>query len=136
MTTITKPKTEEVFFTKADAYNTLSFFFGTPSELGADALTADDIAFAQALLKEAVVRSEQMGYVKAIFSTALKPPTSFAVVARLAYQVGKHSVGVNDRRKNGTNMKDPVIYDSVRNTLTRSFRSTWNIRLQTGELIY
>lgn len=125
---------EEVFLSEEAARNVLSFFFpsqGLPSQI-----TIEDRAFAQALLIEAIQRSHDMSYVKAIFDTSyMKIPGSPRAVIKQAVKLGLKFGWLSAKRKK-LDPEKAKIYKSVRVTLSRNFKTPWTLRLATGELLY
>lgn len=126
----------ELVINQAEAASILEFFFGGPP-LSPNAVTNDDRKFAQALIVEAINASFQMGFVAALFkSTAKVPSGPKAVIKKFLSESAKHLWKYRSREDLQEMMKEPVIYESVRATLARSFRMAWSVRIQTGSLMY
>ena len=126
---------EELVFDQQTAFRVLSWFFGE-SQLRENDITENDIAFAQALVVEAVDGSNAMGIVEGLMRSFLyRVPTSFSSIRNGVLSLVRRSSSIWWRNKNVKNLKDVVIYDSVRNTLVRNFRSEWESRVQTGEQV-
>jgi hypothetical protein len=68
----------EIRITVAQAGKILSFFF--PSQALPESLTDGDVAFAQALLIEAVDASSEMSYVQILADKAFRPPVDFSFI--------------------------------------------------------
>jgi hypothetical protein len=126
----------DVKITKEQAGRVLKFYFpDRPIDPGA--LSGDDIAFAQALLLQGIDASMEMGFAQIIFDKAyMKPPTDFSIIKDIAKAFAKQAVKNWFRHATGKDLADPQIYEAVRRTLARNFRSTWAIRMETGELTY
>jgi hypothetical protein len=126
----------ELLLTQEQAWKILRFFWpdmNTPP----NSLTVNDRSFAQALLIEAIDGSYNMGFVKLIFDYFfMKPPTSFGNIKDMVKIFVKAAMNHWFKHATGANLKDPKIYESVRLTLARNFRTTWKIREESGELIY
>ena len=124
----------EVFLTTEDTRNVIKFFW--PSKGLPSTITPEDKAFAQALLIEAIDKSYAMSWVRAIFDSAFmkvpgSPRSLLTKAIKLAIKLGWL------RYKKGR--VDPLkvkIYQSIRNTLARNFKTPWELRLNTGQLIY
>jgi hypothetical protein len=113
----------------------LKFFF-PQTDIDHVNVTDEDRSFAQALLVEAIDASAQMGYVQILFEKVYTPPTDFGYIKDLAKNFVKYGLNIWFRHLTGKDFTDPKIYMTVRNQLALNFRSTWEIRLQTGELTY
>lgn len=106
--------------------------------MNAREMTNDDCLFAQALLVEMLNASFRMGFVEALLRSAARLPSGPArVIKEFLKGAGRNLImrGV-DRDDLEEMMSKPVIYESVRRTLARNFRSAWRIREQTGTLTY
>jgi hypothetical protein len=123
----------EILISPGKARTILRFFFGNavPAE---NELNDDDVAFAQALLLEAIDKSYAMGYVQAIFdSFYMKIPDDVsAMVKDFVKAAAKNWFD----HATGKDMSNPKIYDSVRAMIRANFRTTWAIRMQGGGLTY
>lgn len=123
----------EIALSAQEAWEVLNWFFTGGASLGPGGLTANDRSFAQALLVEAVDRSEQIGWIQSLWSATANPSTSVkAVLAKLALKAAK------DWLKSGkpTNFRDAKIYTMVKNQLILNWRSAWLIRVETNEPVY
>ncbi len=123
---------EELVFNKEDAHKILSFFFGNV-QISANLLTNNDIGFAQGLLLEAVDASNKIGVVEAIWRSFNPNASSFASIAKMVIFFVKNSSTTWWRNKNIKNINDLKIYEMVRVTLARNFKSEWAIRIQVEE---
>jgi hypothetical protein len=126
----------EILITKEQAGRILKFFFpNMPIPPGA--LMEDDLSYAQALLVEAVDASTEMGYIQVLFDKAfMKVPTDFSLIKEVAKALAKQAAKNLFRHATGEDLSDPKIYETVRKTISWKQRTTWQIRLQTGELTY
>lgn len=123
----------ELVLTHQEAWQVLVFFFGGNAGTTPRWLTDDDRSFAQALLVEAVDASQRMSWIQTLWSSTAKPGASITgVLAKLALKAGRDWLS----SRKPTDFKNAKIYTMVKNELTRRFRSTWQIRLDTDELIY
>ncbi len=126
----------EVKLDQHDAFGILRFFWLEPG-VEPSQLTVQDRAFAQALLVEAIDSSYHMSFVELLFKNFYgKVPSSFESVRDMVKSFAKEASKRWFEHATGKDLDDPKIYESVRATLSRNFRSTWQIRVQTGELIY
>lgn len=62
--------------------------------------------------------------------------TSFGDIKSMVKQFLKQAVKHWFKHATGKDLDDPKIYESVRATVARNFRSVWEIRMATGELTY
>jgi hypothetical protein len=126
----------EIVITREQAARILRFFFpGQP--LAPEGLTKEDISYAQALLIEAVDASTEMGYVQILFDKVfMKVPTDFSFIKDIAKALAKQAARNWFRHASGKDLADPQIYESVLKTISWKQGSTWQIRMQTGELTY
>jgi hypothetical protein len=126
----------ELLLSQEQAWKVLRFFWPeTSTQPGS--LTQSDVGFAQGLLVEAVDGSYNMGFVEQVFqSFYMKVPTSFADIRGIVKEFAKSALKHWFRHATGADLKDPKIYESVRATLARNFRSAWRLRQETGELTY
>jgi hypothetical protein len=126
----------EIKLTQEEAARVLKFFF--PDEpIDPGLLTDNDRNFAQGLLVEAIDASTEMGFVEVLYDkTFMKPPTDFSFIKDLAKALCKQALKDWFRHATGKDFTDPKIYESVRRTIRRNFRSVWVIRINSGELTY
>ena len=126
-------KRGEIKIGRDDARKLLVFFFGNNVPL-AENLTDDDVAFAQALLLEAIDKSYAMGYVEAVFrSFYMKVPTDIEeMVKDFAKQAARNWFD----HATGKDLSYPKIYASVRAAICSNFRTVWEIRMSGGDLTY
>jgi hypothetical protein len=126
----------EIKISFEEAARILKFFF-PDAPIAAGSLTSDDLSFAQGLLVEAIDASSEMAYVQRLYEkTFMKPPTDFTFIKDVAKSLAKQALTNWFRHATGKDLQDPQIYESVRRTISRNFRSVWAIRLSTGELTY
>jgi hypothetical protein len=115
--------------------NTLKFFW--PEKAGEiDQLQINDAdrEFAQGLLVEAIDASYPMGIMEQVYRRFfLRVPTSFKSIAKSAVKIALYAIRQRWLRRTQSLTSDQVkIYENVRVTLARNFRSVFEIRLQTG----
>src|SRR5277367_4136834 len=116
-------QSSEIVFNQEQAGQVLRFFFPDQT-IDPGTLTDNDISFAQALLVEAIDASNEMGYVQIIFDKAfMKIPNGFSIIKDLAKAVCRRAAMNWFRHATGKDMSDPQIYELVRMTLARNFRS-------------
>jgi hypothetical protein len=127
---------EELIFSRDDAYMILKFFFQS-TRLKPTQLNDDDRAFAQALLLEAADRSYELGYAQILMEKFLmaSPRSLEGVRDLLKAFIGKAAKHWWKHAKQ-SDLRDAKLYMVVVNQLRRNFRSTWEIREVTGELMY
>jgi hypothetical protein len=125
----------QIIISKNDARSVLIFFFGNKVP-PAEQITDDDVAFAQALLLEAIDKSYAMGYVNAIFDVFyMKVPTpdSFKdMIKEFAKNAAKNWFD----HATGKDVSDPKIYNNVRLMINSNFGSVWQIRMGGGGLTF
>lgn len=122
----------ELVLDHKEAWEILVFFFGGNAGIEPGQLTDEDRSFAQALLVEAIDKSSAMSWIEVIFRSSVKPNASVkGIIKALIKKAAK------DWWKKATkgDLEDPVIYQSIKNTLTMKWRSEWQIRLQTGSFV-
>jgi len=114
----------------------LTFFFGEHEM--PTAMTDEDRSFAQGLLVEAIDASYSMGYVEAIWDAI----TDKNILKGNLKGIVKSFVKLAAKnwfkryKVNISKLNDIEIYQSVKVTLARNFRTPWQYRLETGEYIY
>jgi hypothetical protein len=126
---------DEVKISKEQASLVLRFFF--PDQSVSPNETDEDTAFAQALLLEAIDKSNDEGYIEILFRQLYgKVPTDFSFIKDVAKEFCKRALKNWFNHATGKDLENPEIYENVRAQIRRNFRSVWTIRVQTGELIY
>lgn len=126
----------EVVLSPEDGYATIRFFFGQCT-LPPQQLTLGDRKFAQALLVEGVNATYEMKYVEIIFDNFfLRVPPDFQNLPKLLEKVVKASAKNWWTHATEEDLRNPKIYETVRRQIQQGFASTWENRVQTGELIY
>lgn len=120
----------EVRLDSQKAFDVLRFFFQHNTSINISQITIEDRAFTQALLVEAVDASFQMGFIESIFSSAMSLTPS---VKDIIKDLLKYAAQSWFRHATGRDMSDPKIYESVRVTIVRNFRSVWSLRAQSGD---
>jgi hypothetical protein len=127
---------DEIVIRKEDAYAILRFYFGSINVLP-DALTDDDVGFAQALLLEGIDKSYEFGLVKIVYDTFyMKVPKDFEGVKDMAKEFVKKALKAWWKHATDKDLENPQIYEYVRVQLSSNFSQVWKIREQTGELTY
>jgi hypothetical protein len=118
---------DEIKISKEEAKKVLMFFFGkqTPETKNID-ITNNDIAFAQALLTEAIDASVGMNFFQTVFEA--HPSISLKSVI---FTFAKAAASQWFRNKDV--QKDPKIYDCIRATLAGKFKGAWQARVDNDE---
>jgi len=128
MGTLKKFGPEELVLSHMEAWEVLVFFFGGNAGVKPGWLNDNDRSFAQALLIEAIEASSAMSWIETLWKSSVKPNASVkGIIKALAKKAAK------DWFKKATkgDLEDPEIYQSVKSSLTRNWRSAWEIRVQT-----
>ncbi|MES2590339.1 MAG: hypothetical protein V4608_00555 [Bacteroidota bacterium] len=121
-----KFSSSELVISRDEAIEILKYFFGN-FKLNSGDLTDDDIAFAQALLVEAIDLSNGMMIAEAVF----RSKANFSgTIKRLATTVAKQSTRLWWKNEQKKANQEIVIYDSIRNTIAMNFKSIWTMRVQ------
>ena len=129
-------KSDEIYLDQEQAWRVLRFFWPN-TDITPGSLSESDRGFAQGLLVEAIDGSYQMGFIEIIFRTfAYKVATSLSDIKDMIKEFLKQATKHWFEHATSQDLKDPKIYESVRVTLARNFRTVWNIRMATGELTY
>jgi len=127
---------DEILITRDQARRTLVFFFGSnvpPTEQ----LTDGDVAFAQALLLEAIDKSYAMAYVHALFDAFYgKVPTSPDWIKDAVEAFAKKAAKNWFVHATGKDLSNPKICISIRGQITSNFQSVWQIRMNGLDLTY
>jgi hypothetical protein len=112
----------ELIFDEAETKAVLIFFYPNQSALISQANINDDIrGFAQALMVEAVDASYALGYIKIIFDVFyMKPPAKFG---KALVKFGKKAAPHWFKHATATDLTNAKIYDSVRSSISRNFRT-------------
>ncbi len=118
----------EIILSQDEAWQILVFFFGGNAGIEAASLDVKDREFAQALLYEGIKASNQMAYALTLLNSTVNPSTTVkSIMKKLAKEAWTQFKKPRDK-------DNPKIYNSVKDTITRNWRSVWHIRTQTGEL--
>jgi len=129
-------KSDEIYLDQEQAWRVLRFFWPN-TNIPPGSLSETDRAFAQGLLVEAIDGSYHMGFIEIIFRTfAYKVATSFGDLKDMIKEFLKQATEHWFKHATRKDLKDPKIYESVRVTLARNFRTVWDIRIASGELTY
>jgi HlyD family secretion protein len=123
----------DVKLSQHDAFIILRFFFGDPG-IPPGQMAVEDRTFAQALLVEAIDKSYDEGFVELLFKHFfMKIPTSFKDIEDTVKAFAKAALKHWFKHATRQDLQNPKIYENVRLTLARNFRSVWQIRRDTGE---
>jgi hypothetical protein len=126
-------RSDEILISPDQARTILLFFFGLNEQMP-EKLNDDEVAFAQALLVEAIDESYVMQYVRGIFDAFYgKPPASFEAVKDMIKDFMKDAAKNWFTHARGDDFAHPRIFESIRVTTAVKFRSVWAEHLQTGE---
>ena len=127
----------EIYINRFESEKILRFFFPT-TKFTINQMTDEYRGFAQGLLVEALDASYKLGFVEIIMNTALyKVPTGFDQIASIIQSMAKKSVFQWFKyRKRSEKLEDAKIYEMVRITVSRNFRSVFEIGLATDDLSY
>lgn len=126
---------DEIKISREQASRILRFFF--PDQSVSPNETDEDVAFAQALLLEAIDKSNDEGYIEILFRQLYgKVPTDFSFIKDVAKEFCKRALKNWFKHATGKDLEDPEIYENVRATIRLNFRSVWAIRVQGGDLTY
>jgi hypothetical protein len=128
---------EETELDDEETLAVLAFFWPDVDLSTLGQITDQDRSFAQALLIEAADASHSMGIVEAIYRHFfMKVPTSFKSIGKALLKVAKKAVTEKwfKRVKTVAEAEKVQIYESVRVTLQRNFRTVFTLRRTTGEL--
>lgn len=110
--------------TNQETKELLDFIFGTGASKRIGSFTSEDIKISNELAKELVEKSCWMSYIESLFRSSIKPNATLkGIFVSLAK---KHRKGCANEVKNGE------IYESVRLSLKRNWKSAFEIRVQTG----
>ena len=78
-----------------------------------------------------------MAYVHVIFDKAyMKMPNDLSFVRDIAVALGKRALQNWFRHATKRDLEDPQIYGAVRGRIAINFKSTWAIRIASGDLDY
>lgn len=126
-----KFKPEELIFDEDETKDVLTFFYPNQEASIQQASINDDVrGFAQALMVEAVDASYALGYVKLVYDVFyMKPPTKFRKVLT---KFGKKAASYWFKHANATDLINAKIYDSVRGSIARNFRTDFEVIISGG----
>jgi hypothetical protein len=127
----------EILLSQHEAWSVLRFFW-PGSSVNPGNLNNQDRAFAQALLVEAIDRSYEMGYVEILFRNffGVGVAPSYNAIRKAVKSFAKQAVKHWFKHAKKEDLEDPEIYESIRASLARNFRSVWLTREQGGGLLY
>jgi hypothetical protein len=128
---------DELLFDQQQSFTILRYF-GVEPGIQAAALTDEDRGFAQALLVEAIDASYELGYVNIIFDVFyMKPPVSFDKVQIMTQEFLKKVAEHWFKHATRADLRQPKIYERVRQLLQGHARTVWAIRQATeGQITY
>src|SRR5690348_8808717 len=114
----------EIKLTGNDAFQVLKFFWPSFS-VPIGNMNDTDREFAQAMLVEAIDASKHMGFIEWLFASATPPAGSFTAVL---INFAKAAPLTFFKFAKADDLKNPVIYNSIRNTLALNFRTAKDMR--------
>jgi hypothetical protein len=119
-----KFKPEELIFNEDETKEVLKFFYPNQSVFIEQAIINDDVSgFAQALMVEAVDASYALGYIKVVYDVFyMKPPTNFG---KALTKFGRKAAPHWFKHATATELTNAKIYDAVRISIARNFRSAF-----------
>jgi hypothetical protein len=126
-----KFKPDELIFDEDETKDILVFFYSNQDALIEQAIINDDVkGFAQALMVEAVDASYAFGFIKIVYDVFyMKPPTKFRKVLT---KFGKKAATYWFKHANAIDLTNAKIYDSVRVSIARNFRSDFEYIISGG----
>lgn len=110
----------------------IMFWPNKRGDIGSMAINDTDRSFAQALLVESVNANRGIGVVEGLFRAFYRPNPSVLSAIKAVIDVARRRSWLSDNSINPNTFK---LYDAVRVTLARNFRSEIELRLQTDEYI-
>jgi hypothetical protein len=116
----------EIVLTQEEAFHVFRFFW-PDCNLHPGQLTETDREFAQALLIEAIDASERMSWIEALFRAAARPN---ADVRSILKKMAAHALKKWFTNLAPRDILNQDIYEAVRATLARNFRSIVRLREQ------
>ena len=124
-----------VFISEMEAWEILVWFFGGNANLSPAQITYNDKSFAQALIFEAILKSKEVGGVEGLFRGTANPTQSIKETLKTVatYWIGS---GLLWNRLKPSDLEDPKIYDMIKDSLTRNWRSKWIVRIHDGNPVY
>lgn len=128
-------KDDEVVIDRTTGWQFLRFFWPNTGIKPGD-LTGEDIKFAQALMVEALDSSASMGYVEVFFRSFSSPTNALGSLTSAAARLIRNGFLHWYRNRRDVSLTNPKVYESVRRALARNYKSAWEVRIQTGELVY
>ena len=129
-------KNDDIILSREDAWKIFKFFWEN-TNINPGSLTDQDRGFAQALLIEAIDKSYVKGFIEIIYKTFfMKVAPTFKDLGKMVREFAKKALIQWFKHATKEDLNDPKIYESVRVNIKRNFRSVWETRMQTGELIY
>ncbi|TPE49561.1 hypothetical protein [Amaricoccus solimangrovi] len=126
----------QLLLSAAEAHEIIVWLYGS-TQVPVSQITADDRGFAQAMLQDMLERSFEIGFVEALFRSLAKLPQGpRKIISSFLIGAGKNLVKYGKRDDLETMIREPRIYQMVKDDTVRHTRSAWNVREQTGELTY
>jgi hypothetical protein len=122
----------EIVIGQDDAWRILVFFFGGNAGTSPAEVNSQDIEFAQSLLFEAMAASYKMdeAFWNLLKGNLIGLPV-YISVAVAVFLKGREMGLIRIKERTPQN---PQIYSSIKNTITRNWRSIWSIRIHGGGL--
>jgi len=121
---------------KTSAHNALIIFewLHGKSGLSVKNMTKEDRGWAEAIIVDMLNSSFAMGFVEALFRSALKLPAGpKKVILEFLKGASKNMLKYKDKSDLEKMLKKPRIYKSVFNVAKLRTKSLWGIRISTGE---
>jgi hypothetical protein len=124
---------DELVLSPEQTKEVLSMFWPNQrNAIGTLSITDADRSFAQALLVESVNANRSIGVVEGLFRTFYRPNPSALSAIMAVVAVARRRNWLSDNSINPNTFK---LYDAVRVTLARNFRTEIELRIQTGEYV-
>lgn len=127
--------TNDVIVSEEEAWGILVWFFGGNAGISPSQVTLNDRSFAQALMYEAIMKSKEVGKVERLWKSTANPTKKITKTLRnvATYYYGSASL---QYRVTHADLINPKIYSMVKDNLARTWKSAWQIRINTGDAVY
>ncbi len=126
------PPDERVLSPEQTKEALLIFWPAKRGDIGSMSINDLDRSFAQALLIESINANRKIGVVEGLFRAFYRPNPGALSAIMAVIAVARRRNWLDDLSMSPSSFQ---LYDAVRVTLARNFRSELEIRLQTGEYI-
>jgi hypothetical protein len=142
---------DEILLTAEQAGQVIHWFWPEIEAASLGTITDEDRSFAQALLLEGVDASLSMGIVEGLFrETYMKVPKDFSDLGKILKSLAKRAIKegwfkkaedrIKGEERDGVvtyDLDKVAVYESIRVTIARNFRSVIDLRAKYGEpLVY